>query len=135
MISGCEVQSADPVISCVAPLTITSASLKFGRYDDSTCPDATVSSLTPYSSITVSLTPAIEQSSYTLDTTSGGLNALVTSLGSSDPDTGVYKQYQLTYTCGTAGGYACIHSRVSNVLSIPWQTAVVSGGNCKPVLA
>ena len=124
MISGCEVQSPVPVISCV-DLTITSASLKFGRYDDSTCPDSTVSSSTAYSSITVSLTPAIGQSTYTLDTTpvtnppSGGLLALVTNLGFGDPAPGVYKQYQLTYTCGTAGGHACIHSCMSNMLSIP----------------
>ena len=92
-----------------------------------------MSGLDIFNSITVDLTPAIGQSSYTLDTTSGGLLALVHSLGYDDPDTGVYKQYQLTYTCGTAGGYACNHSHVSNMLSIPWQTAIVSGG--KPVLA
>ena len=111
------------MISCVAPLTITSASLKFGRYDDATCPDATVNSETPYNSTTVNLTAAVGQSSYILDTSSpfdhvsriGGLVALLASLGFGDPDPGVYKQYTLTYTCGTTGGYVCNQFCVSNM--------------------
>jgi hypothetical protein len=89
-ISGCEVEPAN--LTCDTGY-IKTATMKYGRWDNSVCPHATVTSNTEKREKIYNLSDAIGKSSYSIKAKHSHPNV------NEDIFRGVYKQWQVDYTC------------------------------------